>query len=261
MRISKHYLESASDVDAAVWRAAVIAGGGTVSGTQLGYVDSLTYQLKIAGVWSVLDLLWLPASENTTQALTDLKARIVATPVNNPTFTANRGYAGDGSTSYLNMGAAMNALANFRQDAASQFVWVETDTALTGDRRYIGYDENNYGFIGQPTGAPTQISYSVNGSAGPNLAMTRTQFLLANRTASNAQAIYRNGAQTGSATTTSVTVTDKNLFGLAGNVSGGPYGRTDARIAMLGVGGVMTGPQILAFYNAMRTYMTAVGVA
>jgi hypothetical protein len=74
-------------------------GGGALSNSELRLVSNLIRGLKTDGVWSSLDRLWLFAAENSTQALTDLVARSSATATNSPTFTANQGFAGNGTPS------------------------------------------------------------------------------------------------------------------------------------------------------------------
>src|SRR5262249_57621708 len=89
------------DGDTLAWQSAVQGAGGAVGYAQLGFVDRLIFDLKAANVWAGLDRLWLFAAENSQQALIDLVARAGATAVNSPTFTATRGWQGNGTSSYL----------------------------------------------------------------------------------------------------------------------------------------------------------------
>lgn len=96
--------ERAFDADVLSWRDAVVANGGSVSLARLIVVDQFVYSEKEAGNWTLTDDylgLW---AENVPQALTSLKQRRLASAVNSPVFTADRQYAFDGSTSYIDTG-------------------------------------------------------------------------------------------------------------------------------------------------------------
>jgi hypothetical protein len=72
-----------------VWAAAVVAAGGSVSGTLTSgrkkLINDLIMGLMADGVWSKLDRLWLFAAENSQSALIDIKGAVSATAVNTPT--------------------------------------------------------------------------------------------------------------------------------------------------------------------------------
>jgi hypothetical protein len=91
------------DHDLALWAAAVVANGGTVSAARYAIVGRFILAEKAAGLWTLTDDylgLW---AENAIQALTSLKQRRLATAVNSPTFTADRNYA-FGTPKYINTG-------------------------------------------------------------------------------------------------------------------------------------------------------------
>jgi hypothetical protein len=100
-----------NDPAAAAWRSVVVSGGGQVSFTQYGRVVSLIRALRSAGSWASFDDAWLLVSENSTQALTSLKQRRLATAVNSPTFTAGAGYVFDGATNYIDTGFIPSTMA------------------------------------------------------------------------------------------------------------------------------------------------------
>jgi hypothetical protein len=94
----------AYDPDVLLWRAAVVANGGTVSNARLSIVNDFVYAEKVAGNWWLTDDYWGLWGENATQALVSLKQRRLATLVNSPTFTPDRDYTFDGATNYINTG-------------------------------------------------------------------------------------------------------------------------------------------------------------
>lgn len=92
------------DSDVAAWASAVVANGGTVSPERAAIVAQFIGAEKDSGAWALTDDylgLW---AESATQALTSLKQRRLATVTGSPTFSANRHYAFNGSTNYLDTG-------------------------------------------------------------------------------------------------------------------------------------------------------------
>jgi hypothetical protein len=253
---------AAGDADAVAWRAAVITAGGTVSGAQFGYVSALISGLKADGVWSSLDRLWLFAAENSTQARRDLVARVAASLQNGPTFTANRGYTGDGLSAYVdsNFNPA-SGTPKYSQNDASFGVWIETATSsATGSPAYIGNAGANYNMLYHPTGTTNNFGVNATGPQSWTVSPSTGHFH-AQRTASNAQAIYQNGASVKTGTDASAALESFTFVALANNNRGAIEQPSDARESAIWLGKSLTTGQITAFYNRMRTYMTAVGVS
>ena len=82
-------------------------------GTSLGYTlpsdsqkllqNQLLIDLKTAGVWSKLDTFANFATDGDSNfALIDWKRLTLLTAVNSPTFTTNKGFTGNGTSSYIN---------------------------------------------------------------------------------------------------------------------------------------------------------------
>jgi hypothetical protein len=90
------------DPDVTAWVAEVVSNGGTVSNNRRQLVDRFVAAEKLSGAWSLTDDYWALWGEDSVQALTSLKQRRLATAINSPTFTADRGYAFDGVTNYVN---------------------------------------------------------------------------------------------------------------------------------------------------------------
>src|SRR5262245_61491807 len=123
-----------ADADAQAWADQVVTNGGTVSAARLIIVSALVSGLKTDTVWSKLDRLFLHAAENEPSALTDLVVRDLATAVNTPTFTIDRGYTGDSSTNYINSNFNINTEAiNLSQNSCSYGAWVRTVNAVNAD--------------------------------------------------------------------------------------------------------------------------------
>ncbi len=94
----------AIDADAALYFAAVVTAGGTVSDVRKSIINTFFVNEKASGAWDLTDDYWGLWAENATQALVSLKQRRTATVVSAPTFTANRGYTFNGTSNYINTG-------------------------------------------------------------------------------------------------------------------------------------------------------------
>lgn len=249
------------DSDAKAWKAAVTGAGGSVSIGRLGAVSALISALKNGGVWSNLDRLWLLAAENSQQALVDLVARASATAVNAPAFTANRGYQGNGTSSWIDSGFnAATAGGNFSQNDASWGVWVET-AASSGC--LIGNDNGTYSRL--QVGASNSREVSIVGSVGGPAfnATDPTGFVHCQRLDSTTVEGYdRTGLKVSNNTITSSPSSswNRNVGILCVNYTA-PGLFFSGRLSHAHIGKSMSAAQIAALNNAMRAYMTAVGVA
>jgi hypothetical protein len=248
------------DGDTLAWQSAVQGAGGAVGYAQLGFVDRLIFDLKAANAWAGLDRLWLFAAENTQQALIDLVARAAATAVNSPTFTAARGWQGNGTSSYLNSNFnAATAGDKFQLNDASHGVWVETYNSGASGGFEVVNDFSAYSFVRGNDGSGN-MSWAVNNNGAVGAAAIantgiQTGLFQAQRTGASALALFRNGASIATDSRTTGIVRNQNhgiLANLGANFSA-------ARLAAAFIGGSLTGKEA-GFYNAMRTYMTSVGV-
>lgn len=257
------------DGDALLWQAAVVGAGGTVSATQLGRISDLVRNLKGAGVWTLLDRLWLFAAENSTQALTDLVSRSVATATNSPTFTANQGYAGNGTSSYVNTGfIASTHGVNYTLNSAHMALYNRTArTDKTGAHRNAGA----YG-AGGVNAQINLFSFGhlfdcvIHGTGGlqvdAGFADTSGLFTI-NRSASTTSQGYRNGVLIDTDAATADGLPSSAMYVGAVNSSqvGGssPIDFVTDQHAMFSVGGSLDATKQAAFYSIAQSHMTAIG--
>lgn len=230
-----------------------------MSGLQVRRVNRLVRALKSGGVWYLLDRLWLFAAENSTQALIDLKSRSTATAVNSPTFTAGRGYAGNGSTAYINTGFnPTSGSPNYTQNSASYGCWIETADTTTS-HRIMGNDSANYSELS--VGSPNYAFSSNQGApAGTTTPTSTTGLFGVSRPASNAVALYVNGVSVATASNASIAIPNNNFFLLAGNNAGAAFVPSSARLSMAFMG-ALNATQQANLYFAIRPYLTQQGVA
>jgi hypothetical protein len=255
---------------AQTWANAVIAAGGTVSAGRLTLVSNLINTLQSASIWTKFDRLWLFAAENSQSALRDIVAAAAATATGSPTFTTDRGYTGTdaSSTVYIDSGFnASTAGGNFTQNSAHISMWSNTNAASTasggvaiglttsgGQQSNIlpKYSDGNAYFRVNDT--------SVGASAGVANANS-TGHYLANRSGAAAQQGYRNAVDMGIVAVSSQALINGNMTILGQLSTPATHSLGDAhQNCGVSIGGSLTSGEVTSFYNALRTYMTAVGV-
>lgn len=108
-------------------------------GTTLGYTlpdatlqgkqNATVLSFKSAGIWSKLDVLYIMATNNSNMATLNFKnpSAHQLTLVNSPTFTANQGFKGNASTSYLNTNFnPATSGVQYTLNNASRFIYLKT---------------------------------------------------------------------------------------------------------------------------------------
>ena len=80
----------------------VTSRGGSLTANELLYLT--TFETSLGSNLDEFDRLWIHGLNNDVAARTSFvnPSSTIITAVNSPTFTANQGYQGNGSTSYLN---------------------------------------------------------------------------------------------------------------------------------------------------------------
>lgn len=254
---------AAYDAAALTWFAAVVTAGGTVSPTRKGYVDTLIKGLKADSVWSKLDCLWLFAAENTQSALLDLVGLRTASPGGAPTFTTDRGYAGDGSSTYINTtwNPSTHGVA-YTLNSAHLMLYNRTARTDTGS------STSNAGAVVSGNYAQIYCRYATSSGLDLNDAVggsfsapaDASGIWVASRTSSNTMAMYRNGSSLfSSGALSSTSVPNAALF-VGGWNSGGSLGRpTSDEHAAFSAGGALNSTEAAALTTRVRDYMNSVG--
>lgn len=218
-------------------------------------IDDLIGSLKTAGVWTKLDFLHVMAAHDAQAARINwITPAQVGTVSGTVTFTADRGYAGDGVSGYIDTGLNYSTLPTYRQDNAHIGVWCVTEAQSTNF--CIGSITTNLGVINPRSTTNQQVS-RVNASSGASIANSVAKgHSVATRGNATNQSGYKNGALLGSPALASVAITT-NVITYFRAVSG-----YDSRQVAAGHGGInLTATEITDLYGALNTYMTAVGVA
>jgi hypothetical protein len=232
-------------------------GGAATGGS---YISALVAGLQADGVFSLLDRLWVFAQPTSALALVDLVAGAVATPQNGPIFTANRSYAGDGFSAYVDLGFnPATAGGHYSKDSACLFAYDRTNRTSAANKTAIGCNDGTQAAFLIPMASGSITAVRMNDNNSGSAAATNAQgFWHANRAGSAARAIYLNGALFSSQSPTSVGLPNDTLTALA---QSGGTNFSDDQLAAVGIGGSLNATQAAALYNRIQTYMTAIGAA
>lgn len=224
-------------------------------------INNLVAALLSAGIWNLLDLLYVLAAADSQIARLNFvsPATFTAAEVNALTFVADRGYTGDGATSRLNTAwiPSTNGV-NFIQDNASMWVWSRS----TGTEA-ISCVGNNSGTIHcmiNPRSAGNtvnlvRINDATNGTAGANT--DGIGFYGVQRTSAAAKRAFRNGTQSG----TDIAQASTGVANLAQWICASDSSQFSTRQISVAAWGAGLAGKEMAFFNAINNYMLAVGAA
>jgi hypothetical protein len=220
-----------------------------------GLISDLIKSLKSAGVWSKLDVLYVMAAADSQAARRNwIQDLYNATAVSSPTFVADRGYTGDGAASYNSSGytPSTNGVKYLLNDA-SHWLWSRTaaqSAAIdagngSGGRITIATRNTSDQFAGRINDTTLYTPANTDG----------TGFFGMCRSASNARKGFRNGVVLSTSGAASTAVPAEVIW--IGGSNPGVF--STRQIAAQAMGGNLSDAEALAFYNALQTYMTAVG--
>lgn len=251
------------DFDVIAYRASVQGNGATVSDARMAIIDTFVAAEKASGAWALTDDYWGLWAESEAQALTSLKQRRLASAVAAPTFTANAGYALNGTAQYLNTG----------------FIPSTHGVNCTGTNQRIGvYERANVSSSGVSAGIADAAARClfINNRNGANgtarLNALGVDIALASADSRGLKAVSRAGGGTavklfdrgvkmtdGTAITPGSAAPTRAVYIGALNNAGTAASFRAASIGFVVVGGPLSDAQELAQYNAVQAWATAVG--
>ncbi|MEP9379743.1 hypothetical protein ABLE91_23735 [Aquabacter sp. CN5-332] len=221
-------------------------------------ISTLVSALLAAGLWQKLDAFYMLAAHDAQAArLNWIADHYNLTAVNTPAFLADRGYAGNGTNSYLDtsFNPATAAAPHFTQNAASIGAWSLTNqqgsSALmggvsTGGQSYLlpwAGDGNMYVTL-------NRAGDNARPSAGHSLGL-----FSASRLAFGSFTSHVNGANAVVSPVGAVAPGSGNFYIGARNTQQ----FTTRRIAFAFMGDGLTDGEVAGLYAAVRTYLLAVG--
>lgn len=232
-----------------------------------GIINTLIKALKDGGIWSKLDALYLTAAADAQAARRNwVQDAYNLTAVNSPTFTADRGYAGNGSSSYLR--------TNFNPTTASspKFAQNSAHVSLTDRTSRAAASRVEMGAINAgPTNFMTQIATRFTGNQAlaritgsvtgiPTFSNTDSSGrFVVTRTGATAMEAYRNAVSIGTSANASVALLNLEIFLGALNNNGSPSLYSTDQIAQATIGSALSSAEVAAMDAAIATYLTAIG--
>lgn len=246
---------SAFDADyQAILDRSTTLGYTAPSGAQQTLQNTLVEDLKTAGVWDKLDVFYCFATDGDSDFATlnwKAPSSHQVTKVSSPTFTADEGFAGNGTSSYIDTNFDISDASQFTQNNAMFGMYVHTintsssgysmglDSGLTNRYRILGNSLqriNTSGSITRPFNATTGLQ-----------AIQRTSSTIVNFI-DNSGAISSNISSNSTAPPT-----DSNFVLFRYN--GGSY--ADSKISISFIGESLDSSQASDFYDSLNTYISA----
>lgn len=223
-------------------------------------IDTLVGALKTAGSWTKLDALYVTAAHDSQAAKLNWIAdqyNITDPGTTNPTFTADRGFTGDGTTDYLstNFDPTTAPSPKYTLNSSCMGVWCGTDSTNAAHND-IGAINNRINARSAATTPRTRANDGTNGAPALNLT-TAIGFTFWSRTASGSYLASKNGETAVSVVVASTSIS-VGVMGLLG--SGVPaisFSPRRLQAALFGSG--LSDAERIATYNALAAYMTGVG--
>lgn len=223
--------------------------------------DSLVAFMKADTLWSKLDIFYILANLDSGSAkLNILKDTFNLTAVNSPAFTTQRGYTGNGTTSYLNSGwtPSTNAV-NFLLDSGNMSVYSLSNIAE--DKFVIGTSGSSVNFLNlNPLTSTSTIDGRINQNSSSLVTNTNSLGLFSiNRTASNATQFYRYDSAYGTGSVASSSLSAFPLFILARNFNGTASNLSTRQIAIATVGKKLNAYSMYRLTDNLDWYLNSIG--
>jgi len=139
--------------------------------------DSLDYYK----IYDSLDVLVICGTSDTLASLLNFKGNYCnGTPVNNPTFTANQGWTGNGTSSYINTNFSPSENGvNYQPGSCSMGVYIRNNVAEPDGETVIGNIRTSspvsYSWIFPKNSNILNIRLNITGSGQPSITSDSTQ--------------------------------------------------------------------------------------
>jgi hypothetical protein len=233
-----------------------------LSGTQTSAYTALICGMVTDGTWSVMDGLYVFATNSTATANLNLVSTSYGLTQNGTvTFAANNGYTGDGLSGYFTTGfTPSTAGGNMSTNSASIGGCVLTSrTTVVSNMALIGGVNAHASYI-VPYGTTVHTEYDINDNDNLTAVSNAQGSWIASLTSSSQGYYAHNGSSTSFAASSNA-LADAGLYISALDVTGSPLYFSADQIAYAFYGGGLTTTQITAVYNRLLTYLSTVGAA
>jgi hypothetical protein len=225
--------------------------------TRKGHIDTLILALQAAGVWTRCDRIYVLAAHDSQAARLDWKTPGTDTlsATGTTTFTTDQGYLSNGTDGYLANTTNFSSLTQYTRTSAHVSVWVNNNGTATNS--VVG---SRTGFVitFNPRNGSDQVTYRVNSTAGATTVANADSigFYTAQRTGASAGKAWKDGVSLGTNTAIDEALPAAVLgIGSVNSAFNGTH-----RVSFVSLGASMTDDTMASdFYDAVNTYMTAIG--
>ncbi|MCG6111338.1 MAG: hypothetical protein MEQ74_04005 [Paracoccus sp.] len=213
--------------------------------------------------WSKLDALWVFAAHGPEAGrLNWLSTRFNCQPVNNPTFTVDRGYAGNGTNSYINtqFNPSVEAPLGAKFQLLDASFGIRCNSESTSASSIAGAWDGTTGITLNPRNN-TSVAGRLNqrGQTSRTLPVATAIGLTAfTRNADAGPFVYKNGALLSGLGAAADTVLVNREVLLGGIM---PTSLRANEFSFAFIGGALTVAEMESLYSWWETYKTAVGLS
>lgn len=230
--------------------------------TRKGLINDVIGDLIDAGLWADHQAFWVQAAHNAQAGRLDWLGNHNLSAIGSPTFTTDKGYAGNGATSYLSTGLNPSESEVASQNDTSMWVWLnDGDTAAGSSTAVMGAVSTNSLLI-IPRNASDTLAGRINATSSVGFtgatATTRLGFSALSRTAVGASE-GRHDALAGTDGHASTGLVGAELYIGAYNNGGIPASLVNNGIAAAGFAAGLSSAKLDDLYDIIGGYLTAIG--
>ena len=226
--------------------------GSEPDATRKRHMNTFISNMKADGLWQLLDVLWFTAAHSEAAALLNwVNANHTMSTVNEPTFTIDRGFAGNGVDSYVNTNYAQADKVNFLATDAS-FGCYTRDNNTTG----FLFGETNTRMSNSLNG--TSIQYTLYGGFESTNKFGSLGLTSIKRTGT-ALRVYQNGVEGGSDSTPTYGYNANNLYLCGYNVGGTLTTPSTSEISFAYTSGHIDATGQANLFTHVEAYLDAIG--
>lgn len=226
--------------------------------TRKALINTYFDALITAGIWDHLDILYLLAAHDSQAAKLNAKNPAVFTLVNvggGPTFTADRGFTGNGTTQALSTGFTPSTDGvNFTQNDCSLWGW--SLNSVNENAAFIGDTSDPGSYITCNPSIANMDGKLCDGTVRASGPPAGDGFFGSRRTTSTQRNFYRNGTVIVGFSQASTGLPSQAQWICGGNSTD----FSTRQMAIAAWGASLNGLQV-SFYNATLAYLQGVGAA
>jgi len=217
--------------------------------------NTMIRELKVYGIWSRCDAIYVLAAETTQAALLNWKnpGETALTVTGTPTFQPNKGYKGNGTDSVLTGPTNYSAFAQYQRDDCHIACFMPNpdgdnlfDVGITG--------ATNSASLKQAGGGSVQYRLNTVSVTSPTTFGDRG-LTVVSRTGGSATEAFQQGASMGTGSVASSAVTAGAVTILA-TVGAAFSTRVNAYVS---VGASIVNPMATQYHNTVKNFMVSIG--